>query len=357
MAIGKTMSLTRVENPCFLMFLIIAQAIFILILYRGRTSVEFKHYFDQPKQLDYSVREDVYTNLSLYTHAPDKMTIRYCTPQSPIHVGPLTITFDTVPSERTIISKNPYVQSGGCYSPPHCLARYKIAVIVPYRNCEKQLHHFLYYIHPFLQRQQLNYCIYLIHQAGTGPFNRAKLLNIGVREALKDEDWDCLLLHDIDLIPENDYNYYICDDYYPKHMATAIDSLQSSLPHRFFFGGVIALTPEHYMKINGFPNTYWDRDGNDDIAERIQIVRMKIVRSVFGRYKKVDNGQASGTPEYSKRSASLHTRKTWKDDGMNSLDFKLLSKQQHPLYMNISVDIGVPPMLPPQGMKKQSHIL
>ncbi|XP_044297672.1 beta-1,4-galactosyltransferase 3-like isoform X2 [Varanus komodoensis] len=324
MAIGKTMSLTRVENPCFLMFLIIAQAIFILILYRGRTSVEFKHYFDQPKQLDYSVREDVYTNLSLYTHAPDKMTIRYCTPQSPIHVGPLTITFDTVPSERTIISKNPYVQSGGCYSPPHCLARYKIAVIVPYRNCEKQLHHFLYYIHPFLQRQQLNYCIYLIHQAGTGPFNRAKLLNIGVREALKDEDWDCLLLHDIDLIPENDYNYYICDDYYPKHMATAIDSLQSSLPHRFFFGGVIALTPEHYMKINGFPNTYWDRDGNDDIAER---------------------------------SASLHTRKTWKDDGMNSLDFKLLSKQQHPLYMNISVDIGVPPMLPPQGMKKQSHIL
>lgn len=65
------------------------------------------------------------------------------------------------------------------------------------------------------------WCVFF--QVGNGTFNRAKLLNIGVREALKDEDWDCLLLHDVDLVPENDYNLYICDEYYPKHMASAID--------------------------------------------------------------------------------------------------------------------------------------
>ncbi|KAM6448090.1 beta-1,4-galactosyltransferase 3-like isoform 3-T7 [Liasis olivaceus] len=214
----KKMNLSRAENPCFLLLLVTFQVIFVLILYR---------------------------------------------------VGLLTITFDTLHSERTIIRKNPYVQSGGCYSPPHCLARYKTAIIVPYRNCEKQLHHFLYYLHPFLQRQQLSYCIYLIHQAGSGPFNRAKLLNVGVHEALKDNDWNCLLLHNMDLVPENDYNLYVCDEYYPKHLSTAIDKLYYRLPYSSFFGGVTALTPDHYMKINGFPNTYWERLGeDDDIAER-----------------------------------------------------------------------------------------
>lgn len=42
-----------------------------------------------------------------------------------------------------------------------------------------------------------------------------------------------------------------------------------SLPYKSFFGGVSALTPEHYMKMNGFPNTYWGDGGEtDDIAAR-----------------------------------------------------------------------------------------
>lgn len=79
-------------------------------------------------------------------------------------VGPLIVSFRALPSERTIIKKNPFVQSGGLYRPPHCLARYKSAILVAYSNQEKDLHHFLYYIHPFLQRQQLSYRIYLIQQ-------------------------------------------------------------------------------------------------------------------------------------------------------------------------------------------------
>lgn len=79
-------------------------------------------------------------------------------------VGPLTITFKVLPSERMIIKRNPFVQSGGHYKPPHCFPRYKSAILVAYRNQEKYLRHLLYYIHPFLQRQQLSYTIYLIQQ-------------------------------------------------------------------------------------------------------------------------------------------------------------------------------------------------
>ncbi|XP_005231158.1 beta-1,4-galactosyltransferase 3-like isoform X1 [Falco peregrinus] len=342
------MSLSRVENPCFLLFLFVFQAIFILILYRGGPSNVFRGFLDSPQVLDYSKTHDVYTNLSLFTPAPDEEAMPYCSAQSPIFVGPLTITFRVIPTERMIIKKNPFVQPGGRYRPPHCLARYKSAILIAYRNQEKYLHHLLYYIHPFLQRQQLSYSIYLIQQVGNGTFNRAKLLNVGVREALKDEDWDCLLLHDVDLVPENDYNLYVCDEYYPKHMASAMDKFQYTLPYKSFFGGVSALTPEHYMKMNGFPNTYWGSGGeNDDIATRIRLAGMKIVRTSphLGRYKVMDYDDEAERQELWRRPASRHnTQKTWKDDGMNSLEFKLLSRTKHRLYTNITVDIGyVPP--------------
>ncbi|XP_025966344.1 beta-1,4-galactosyltransferase 3-like isoform X1 [Dromaius novaehollandiae] len=342
------MSLSRVENPCFLLFLLVFQAIFILILYQGGPSNVFRGFLESHQIQDYSKTHDVYTNLSFFTQAPNEEAMPYCSVQSPIFVGPLTVTFRVLPSERMIIQKNPLVQSGGRYRPPHCLAHYKSAILVAYRNQEKYLRHLLYYLHPFLQRQQLSYSIYLIQQMGNGTFNRAKLLNVGVREALKDEDWDCLILHDVDLVPENDYNLYVCDEYYPKHMASAMDKFQYNLPYKSFFGGVSALTPEHYMKMNGFPNTYWGDDGeNDDIATRIQLAGMKIVRtpSHLGRYRVMDYKKETEIQESWRRPASRHnTRKTWKDDGMNSLEFKLLSRRKHPLYTNITVDIGyVPP--------------
>lgn len=63
----------------------------------------------------------------------------------------------------------------------------------------------------------------LCPQAGNSTFNRAKLLNVGVKEALKDEEWDCLFLHDVDLIPENDHNLYTCDPWNPKHVSVAMN--------------------------------------------------------------------------------------------------------------------------------------
>lgn len=54
-------------------------------------------------------------------------------------------------------------------------------------------------------------------QAGDTKFNRAKLLNVGFLEAQKDYDWDCFFFHDVDLIPENDHNLYMCENN-PKHL-------------------------------------------------------------------------------------------------------------------------------------------
>lgn len=46
-------------------------------------------------------------------------------------------------------------------------------------------------------------------------------------------------------------------------------SSSHSLPYPQYFGGVSALTPDQYLKMNGFPNEYWGWGGeDDDIATR-----------------------------------------------------------------------------------------
>ena len=43
-------------------------------------------------------------------------------------------------------------------------------------------------------------------------FNRGSLLNIGFILANQDRKWDCIILHDIDKIPENEDNVYKCSE-------------------------------------------------------------------------------------------------------------------------------------------------
>ena len=53
-------------------------------------------------------------------------------------------------------------------------------------------------------------------------FNRASLLNIGFKEALKFEQLECFVLSDVDFLPVDDHNSYGCDTS-PKHLITAAD--------------------------------------------------------------------------------------------------------------------------------------
>ena len=53
---------------------------------------------------------------------------------------------------------------GGSWRPSNCSARHRIAVVVPYRDRQQHLRIFLRYMHPFLQRQLLDYTIYVVEQ-------------------------------------------------------------------------------------------------------------------------------------------------------------------------------------------------
>ena len=76
------------------------------------------------------------------------------------------------------------------------------------------------------------YDCFSICQDGDEKFNRGRLLNIGVKESLKVDNFDCFIFHDVDLLPENDKNIYYCDNQ-ARHLASAIDEMRYQLVFAF----------------------------------------------------------------------------------------------------------------------------
>lgn len=63
---------------------------------------------------------------------------------------------------------------------------------------------------------------------GNSPFNRGMLMNIGFSEAqqLMEMKFQCVIFHDVDLLPENDANPYTCpQDGRPRQMSFSLDYL------------------------------------------------------------------------------------------------------------------------------------
>jgi hypothetical protein len=79
-------------------------------------------------------------------------------------------------------------------------------------------------MHKFLSEQPISYAIYLVEPVGELKFNRGLLMNAGFVEALKDDDYGCFILHDVDMLPESPLNLYSCNQNVPKQMAIAISA-------------------------------------------------------------------------------------------------------------------------------------
>ncbi|CAH1179366.1 unnamed protein product [Phaedon cochleariae] len=151
---------------------------------------------------------------------------------------------------------------GGEYKPSRCLPLIKTALIVPYRSRPNHLNIFLNYMHSFLQRQNIHYRIFIVDQNDTSPFNRAKMLNFGATEAMKHK-YNCLILHDVDLIPINTGNIYGCTKV-PRHMSSSLDTFRYNLPYLTLFGGAAAISSEHFKKVHGMSNKFYGWGGEDD---------------------------------------------------------------------------------------------
>lgn len=184
----------------------------------------------------------------------------------------------------------------------------------------------------------------MISQDDNEVFNRAMLFNVGYSEAvnLSDTKWDCLVFHDVDLLPEDDRNLYTCPDQ-PRHMSVAVDKFKYLLPYKDLFGGVSAMSVQHFNLVNGFSNQYWGWGGeDDDMAKRLVSNKLKITRykSDIARYTMIKHQRENSNKPNPNRHKLLQTSKTFQlRDGLNNLNYTLLNVTSYPLYTRISVSL------------------
>jgi len=197
-------------------------------------------------------------------------------------------------------SMSKYSGRGGTYTPPDCQPLSKIAIIIPYRDRSNHLAHLLEIMHPFLQRQRLQYTIVVVNQTGEDPFLRGLLLNAGVLESLAHLPYrpDCFILHDVDHIPERLSLVYQCSQSAVLQLSNCVDRFDFApiLPRNEgglgLGGGVTAITKGQFESINGYSNLYigWGMEDNDFTTRiRIQGLVVDALPDAVSRYHTMDH--------------------------------------------------------------------
>ncbi|CAF0965585.1 unnamed protein product [Rotaria sordida] len=182
----------------------------------------------------------------------------------------------------------PYRYENGMWYPIEVISAQRTAILVPLQNRDYNSKVFLLNIHAFARRQLLTYIIIFIEQVYPlrSRFNKGRLYNAGVRYIQQQQQLlniTCLILHDVDLIPENDGNLYSCESTHPKHTTTRVRQLNNTQRYtryyEFLIGGVLLLTLDMYKIVNGFSNLYWGWGGeDDDLSLRLIQRRMCVIR-------------------------------------------------------------------------------
>lgn len=229
------------------------------------------------------------------------------------------------------------IRPGGEYAPADCRPLFSTAIIVVYRQRERQLDAFLIYIHNYLRRQRLHYRIFVVEQFDARPFNRAKLFNIGFVFA-KREGFPCAVLHDVDLMPMRLGQLYACTKQ-PRHMCASLDEFRFNLPYRELFGGAIAIRTEQFAHVNGMSNMFQGWGGeDDDLSARLRAKKMEIWRfpGPYSQYAMLPHRKE---PKSAERLMYLRTGpQRFSTDGLNSLRFHVKERQNHPLFTHILVE-------------------
>lgn len=242
------------------------------------------------------------------------------------------------------------------WTPNNCRSRHRVAILIPYKNREDNLNYFLTHMHPFLQRQELEYQIFVVEQSRNQPFNKGVLMNAGFLEimALKVNqtsdknisfNFDCVVFHDVDLLPEDDRIMYSCPYYKPRHLSVAIDKYGYRMAYSRLIGGVLNFKSSHFLQVNGYSNQYWGWGAEDDDMEirlsRIAKIGYERPNINIAHYRMLKHSARFKNPLREKLLRAAKTRHN--RDGVNTVEYKLVDLIHYKLFTHILIDVGEPP--------------
>jgi len=127
---------------------------------------------------------------------------------------------------------------------------YDTVICIPYRNREKHLEGYLTNVIPLLRTHFPGVHVAIMEQAGTKPFNRGVLMNVGC-DLFKNKA-TYIMTNDVDTYPlEQTVRNIYTKAVDPSDVLGIYTSEVGTL------GGVIKLRIDTMLKTNGFPNNYW----------------------------------------------------------------------------------------------------
>ena len=217
------------------------------------------------------------------------------------------------------------------------------AVIIPYRNRSYHLERFMEEMGPYLRRNFPNdlFSLWIIEQADDQLFNRGWLANVGIAQVgLAQPHCQCIIFHDVDLIPELDgVPYNQCD--FPSQLSSELEHFRWGVPYQKYFGGVVTMHMDHWRKINGFSNDYVGWGGeDDDLYERLRMNGLLEGAAVHrppkgkGRFKTISQSSTyhpkgiRGEEEYAHSLNILEEMRRssgrWKTDGLLDMHYAIV---------------------------------
>lgn len=288
------------------------------------------------------------------TEDGDRQSVPPCPTISPKLIGWTNLSAETMSSileeEENVVDlrmKEAGLEAGGKYEPKECRSHQRVAIIVPVRDRKEHLTVFLRYMHPFLQRKQMSYVIIVVEQSEHLPFNRGMLMNIGFKEVqLFEEKYQCLILHDVDMLPEHDGNPYACpEEGRPRQMAFSMNYFKNYTPvGEGFFGAVTAISTADFQRINGFSNSFWGWGGEDEnLYHRVIAQKLTVVRPFDGqplhsvRYMMQSHKRAVPSP--GRFDVMKGGRSGFQADGLVNLNYQKLDYQLKPLCTHVLVNL------------------
>lgn len=192
-----------------------------------------------------------------------------------------------------------------------------LTIIVPYRNREDHLKQFI----PHMNKYVPDAKIIVVEQAGSGPFNRGRLLNIGFLE-YPDANFYCF--HDVDMLPiQVNYTYEI-----------GVTQLASSEIQKIdYLGGVTMFDGKIFQAAGGYHNDYFHRAEDNEMRFRLRQLKIP-VRNRFGQFRQLPHPRSGPEfiPELWQKAQIKRT-----SDVLKSCKYDLIFRQVHETHTHIKV--------------------
>ena len=193
-----------------------------------------------------------------------------------------------------------------------------------------------------------------MEQLDDGRFNKGLLMNAGFLEILNSfGHFDCFVFHDVDMVPEDDRNIYLCRNK-PTHLSPFIDKFGYRSHYGTDWGGVTMIRPEQYSKANGYSNMFWGWGREDsDMEWRLNAKGMSAIRPINeenARFSMIPHehpwrfqnekfylGSSAKITTKEKLMMTKKERASW--DGVNNAKFRLDHVVYDKLFTKLFIDI------------------